>query len=85
MQTGLVLGTATSTIKHPSLVGRKLLVVQLRRADGGPDGDPVLAVDLIGAGWGETVVITSDGRGARTALGFDTTPVRWTIIALQDE
>jgi ethanolamine utilization protein EutN len=85
MQIALVIGTATATIKHESLVGRKLLLVQPRLADGlTPDGDPLLAVDGVGAGWGETVVITSDGRGARQLLGTDITPVRWTIIGIQD-
>jgi ethanolamine utilization protein EutN len=49
MQLGTVVGTATSTIKHPSLEGQKLLVVQLLAADGrSPDGEPVLAVDSLG-------------------------------------
>ena len=64
MQLALVIGTATATIKHPSLEGCKLLVVQPRLADGRtPDGDPLLAVDGVGAGTGETVLITSDGAG----------------------
>ena len=86
MQLGLVVGTATSTIKHASMKGRKLLVVQPRLADGkSPDGDPVLAVDGVGAGLGETVMITSDGRFARELLSAEATPVRWTIIGIQDE
>ena len=48
------------------------------------DGDPVLAVDGVGAGVGETVIITSDGRGARELLGVDATPVRWTTIGIKD-
>ena len=85
MQAGLVLGMATSTVKHRSLVGHKLLIVQPHDAGGGPDGEPVLAVDMVGAGCGETVMITSDGRSAREYLAAETTPVRWTIIALQDD
>ena len=46
MQLGTVVGTATATVKHPSMAGWKLLVVQLYGADGQtPDGEPVLAVD----------------------------------------
>ncbi len=45
MQVGTVVGTATSTIKHASMEGWKLLVVQPMRVDGAtPDGDPVLAI-----------------------------------------
>jgi ethanolamine utilization protein EutN len=85
MQLGLVLGTATATIKHSSLEGRTILIVQPRRIDGEPDGDPLLAVDTVGAGHGETVMITSDGRSARSYLGVDATPVRWTTIGIKDE
>jgi ethanolamine utilization protein EutN len=86
MQPALVIGTATATVKHPSLEGRKMLIVQPRLADGRtPDGDPLIAVDGVGAGCGETVMITSDGRGARELLQSDVTPVRWTIIGICDE
>jgi ethanolamine utilization protein EutN len=86
MQLGRVIGTATATMKHASMHGTKLLVVQPQMADGRtPDGDPVLAVDGVGAGRGETVMITSDGRHARELLRTEATPVRWTIIGICDE
>ena len=85
MQLAFVIGTATATVKHPSLEGRKLLIVQPRLADGRtPDGDPLIAVDGVDAGCGETVMITSDGRGAREMLQSDVTPVRWTVIGIRD-
>ncbi|HWB00839.1 MAG TPA: EutN/CcmL family microcompartment protein [Pirellulales bacterium] len=84
MQTGLVIGTATATVKHKSLDGQKLLVVQPLLADGrGADGEPVLAVDRLGAGAGETVLITSDGRTIRELLG-NNTPVRWSVMGIPD-
>ncbi|HID78055.1 MAG TPA: ethanolamine utilization protein EutN [Planctomycetaceae bacterium] len=80
-----VIGTATATVKHPSMGGWKLLIVQPLLADGRtPDGDPVLAVDALGAGKGETVIITSDGRGTRELLESETTPVRWSTIGIPD-
>lgn len=85
MQTALVIGRATSTIKHSSMNGQKLLVVQPRLTDGKPDGDPLLAIDAVGAGMGETVMITSDGRFARDVLKADATPVRWSVIGIVDE
>jgi len=86
MQLARVIGTATATIKQPTLQGAKLLVVQPYLADGRtPDGDPLLAVDSVGAGRGETVMITSDGRYAREWLKTDATPVRWTTIGIKDE
>ena len=65
--------------------GAKLMIVQPQMVDGEtPDGDPVLAVDSVGTGRGETVMITSDGRFAREFLKTEATPVRWTIIGIKD-
>ncbi len=85
MQAGLVVGTANSTVKHSSLQGWKMLVVQFYGADGRtPDGEPVIAVDTLGAGKGEKVLLSSDGKGTRALLKNDTTPVRWSVIGIQD-
>jgi len=85
MQLGLVVGTATATVKHPSFRGQKLLVVQPLLADGKtPDTDPVIAVDAVGAGRGEVVIITSDGRYVREMTKDDATPLRWSIIGIKD-
>ncbi len=85
MQLGKVIGTATSTVKHPSMEGCKLLIVQLLAADGASsDGEPVLAVDPLGAGRGDTVLLSSDGQGTRELLKSDTTPVRWSVQGLPD-
>ncbi|MGV3607636.1 MAG: EutN/CcmL family microcompartment protein [Planctomycetaceae bacterium] len=85
MQIARVVGTATSTIKHSSMHGQKLLVVQPLMADGvTPDADPQIAVDAVGAGRGEKVVITSDGRFTRDLLKADATPVRWSVIGICD-
>ncbi len=85
MQTGRVLGTATATVKHPSMEGWKLLVVQPYGPDGHtPDGDPILAVDALGAGTGEVVIVSSDGKGTQQLLRSETTPVRWSVIGIVD-
>lgn len=85
MQVGLVIGTATATVKHPSMNGWKLLIVQPYQSDNRtPEGEPVLAVDSQGAGRGERVLITSDGKGTRTLLKSDTTPVRWSVMGIAD-
>ena len=83
---GRVMGNATSTIKHPSMEGWKLLLVMALQADGRTiEGDPILVVDSLGAGRGETVMITSDGIGAREMLGNKATPVRWSVLGICDE
>jgi len=85
MLQGRVVGTATATAKHPSMEGCKLLVVQPLMADGKtPDGDPLLAVDRLGAGRGATVIVSSDGRFTRQMLDNDRTPVRWSVIGIRD-
>jgi ethanolamine utilization protein EutN len=84
MQLALVIGRATSTVKHRSMQGQKLLVVQPQLVSGAADGDPLVAIDGIGAGVGETVMITSDGRYARELLKAEATPVRWSVIGIED-
>jgi len=85
MQLAKVIGTATATVKHRSLVGWKLMLVSILSADGEtPDGDPVLAVDAFGAGVGQRVMISSDGKGTRELIGDERTPVRWTILGICD-
>lgn len=85
MQLARVIGNTTSTVKHPSMQGWKLLVVQPLSPDNKtPDGDPVLAIDALGAGVRDLVIITSDGRGTRDLLKSDTTPVRWSTLGICD-
>lgn len=65
--------------------GWKLLLVQPLAGDGrSPDGDPILAVDNLGAGREEIVIVSSDGRGTRELLQSDNTPVRWCVIGIAD-
>jgi ethanolamine utilization protein EutN len=86
MQRALVIGRAIATIKHETLRGFKLLLVQPQLADSRrPDGPPLLVVDTFGAGIGQTVLVTNDNRGARELLGSDSTPVRWTTLGIEDE
>ena len=85
MLSGRVIGSATATVKHPSMEGWKLLLVQPYGPDGStPDGDPMLAVDALGAGIGQQVIISSDGKGTRELLASENTPVRWSVIGICD-
>ena len=85
MQLARIIGTATATVKHPSLAGARLLVGQPLMADRTTaDGDPQLVIDTLSAAAGDLVVITSDGRMLRDLLGSDTTPARWSTIGLVD-
>jgi ethanolamine utilization protein EutN len=84
MLLGTVIGHATSTIKHPSLAGWKLLVVQPLNAQRTPDADPVIAIDSIGAGAGSTVVLSSDGKAGRELVKDKKSPVRYFVCGLVD-
>jgi ethanolamine utilization protein EutN len=85
MLKGRVIGNATATVRHPSMRGWKLLLVQALGPDGKSlDGDPFLAVDSLGAGIGEVVIVSSDGKGTREMLGADNSPVRWLTLGIVD-
>ncbi|MEQ1826656.1 MAG: EutN/CcmL family microcompartment protein [Pirellula sp.] len=85
MQSALVIGNATSTVKHPTLENLKLLVCQPLLADGSSfDGPPLIAVDHLRAGAGETVMLTSDGGAVREIFGVEASPIRWAVLGLID-
>jgi ethanolamine utilization protein EutN len=85
MQLGQVVGHATATVKHSTLSGWRLLLVQPLDNRGGPDGDPQLVIDDLGAGRGDRVIITSDGAAVRNMVGSNTTPIRWAVLGMADE
>jgi ethanolamine utilization protein EutN len=82
MLAGQVVDNIWATRKADSLVGLKLMVVKL--IDGSSDGKLVIAVDTIGAGIGERVILC-EGSSARKMLGQDTIPVDAVIIGIIDE
>jgi ethanolamine utilization protein EutN len=84
MLLGLVIGHCTATVKHPSLVGLQLPLVQVLNSDRMPEGDVVVAVDRWNAGAGQMVIINSDGKGAREYVGNEKSPARWYVIGLAD-
>jgi ethanolamine utilization protein EutN len=85
MQLAKVAGHAVSSIKHASLRGWRLLVVQPLAANGThPDGEPLLAIDNLGAWRGATVMISNDGQGARELVNEPTSPARWFVMGICD-
>jgi len=80
-----VLGTARATMRHRSLDGWRLLIVQPLAADETtPDGNPLVVVDPVSAGRGDMVMLTSDGRHTRELVGSDKTPARWSVLGIRD-
>ncbi|XZE52242.1 EutN/CcmL family microcompartment protein [Planctomycetaceae bacterium SH139] len=84
MQSGKVLGKTRATVKHPSLNGQRLLVVQPLGVDGVADGPPLIVVDQLGAGRGDEVILTSDGPYGRVLVNDERTPIRWYTLGLVD-
>jgi microcompartment protein CcmK/EutM len=84
MWTGIVQGTVTSTIKHPALRNGRLLIVQpINPLTDKPDGLAQIAVDALGAGVGQRVVLSSDGLGCQRVLNADRTcPARLFVGAI---
>ena len=85
MQHARVQGRATSTVRHRSLAGAKLLVCQPLGPEDRAAGDPVLAVDKLGAGSGDRVILSSDGQGLRAVLNDPNSPARWWTLGIVDE
>ena len=82
---GRVTGNVVSTIHHPIVDGRKLLLAERLDQDGKPTGAYLIALDGIGAGRGEIVLILDEGNGARQMLDDDSAPVRSIIVGIVDE
>ncbi len=85
MIVGRVAGRITSTIHHPSMQGRTLLIIDKLDAAGAPTGSTLIAVDHAGAGAGETVLVLDEGNGARQILGGDALPIRSVVVGIIDE
>ena len=84
MQLGRVLGHGIATVKHASLEGWRLLLVQPLTAEGEADGEPLLAIDNLGAGASHRVILSNDGAGARELVGAKNSPVRWMVLGVCD-
>ncbi len=85
MTIGTVVGEIYSTIHHAFYDARKLLVVDKRGPDNMPTGDYIIAVDKVGAGVGEVVLVLDEGNGARQVLESDNGPVRSVVIGIVDQ
>ena len=84
MQLARVVGTVVATQKHRKFEGAKLLLVQPLTVDDRPRGTALLAVDSVGAGIHEKVLIVLEGRAAGEALGRKAAPVDAAIVGIVD-
>ena len=84
MQIARVVGTVVSTQKHRKFEGAKLLLVQPLNLDDSARGPTLLAIDGVGAGVDEKVLIVLEGRAAGEALGKKAAPVDAAVIGIID-
>lgn len=84
MQLAKVVGRATATVKHETLTGWRLLLIQPLDARGRADGDPQLAIDSLGSRAGDLIMATTDGSAVRELVGKDNTPIRWSVLGIAD-
>jgi ethanolamine utilization protein EutN len=84
MQICKVVGTVVSTQKNKKFEGAKLMLVQPLNLDDSPRGHALLAIDGVGAGVDETVLVVLEGRAAGEALGKKGAPVDAAIIGIID-
>lgn len=85
MQIARVIGTVVATQKHRKFEGAKLLLVQPLNLDDTVRGNALLAVDGVGAGVHEKVLIVLEGRAAGEALGKKGAPVDAAVVGIVDE
>jgi ethanolamine utilization protein EutN len=84
MQIARVIGNVVATQKHRKFDGAKLMLVQPLNADDTPRGHALLAVDGVGAGVHERVLVVIEGRAAAETLGRKGTPVDAAIVGIID-
>ena len=85
MLIGRVIGEVVATEKHPSHAGRKALLVQPLNLDGTNRGDAVVALDSVGAGAGEQVLLIVEGYSAMTSVGRPNSPIDIAVIGIIDQ
>ncbi|MFQ6614713.1 MAG: EutN/CcmL family microcompartment protein [Fidelibacterota bacterium] len=81
---GKVNGALHSTINHPFYDNRRILVVDRLDQRGDPTGEYVIAIDWVGTGAGETVLVIDEGNSARQIVDDPTAPLRTIIVGVVD-
>lgn len=78
-------GNVTSTRKHPSFQGFRMVLCQPVNSNHEPIGNgPVIALDPHGSGQHQIVVLSSDGKASRQLVNDDQSPARYLVIAIKN-
>ena len=83
MLVGTVVGSVVSTRKSEKLIGNKFMVVELADRMGKGESQ-IVAIDNIGAGIGETVLVAM-GSAARVGAGQADAPIDAAIVGIIDD
>ena len=84
MKLGRVIGNVEGTIKHEAVANTKLMVVQPLDEFLKPSGRTHPAIDTVGAGQGDLVLIVEEGKAAQQMLGKKRIPIRTLIVGIVD-
>lgn len=84
MEVGKVIGTVISTVKHEVYEGKRLLVVQQLDLEGKPQGPVRLAIDYVGAGVGDLVLIGGAPGVAAKVFEVEKAPIKDLIMGIVD-
>ena len=79
-----VVGDVVSTHRHDNLGEKKLLLVRRLDLAGNEEGGELIALDVIGVGFGERVLVVQEGGAARTLFGDQKIPVQAVIVGVID-
>lgn len=82
---GKVCGQIYSTINHPFYDKKRLLVIDKLSPEGNRTGDYLIAIDSVGAGFDETVLVIDEGNSARQVVDEPAAPLRSIVIGVVDE
>lgn len=82
---GRVIGEIHGTINHEFYASRRLLVIEKTSPSGEATGDYLIAVDSVGAGADENVLVLDEGNGARQVLDSPDGPVRSVVVGIVDD
>jgi ethanolamine utilization protein EutN len=80
-----VTGEVVATIKHAAYANRRVLLLDRVGPDGRDLGGYVVAIDTVGAGVGQTVLVVDEGNSARQVIGDAQAPIRTIIVGIVDE
>jgi len=84
MKIARVIGNVEGVIKHPTYASTTMLVVQPLDEFLKAKGRTHPAIDTVGAGIGDLVLVVEEGKAARERVGQKNVPIRTLIVGIVD-